>query len=272
MTQHAIPVVAPYAARSAPTERQDGDGGVSEDGRFRVRALAGEDELAVADGLAEERSAVEIASWLIGACVADATGPVGAEAAEALSVGDREVLLRAIHAATFGAVIETQVACSADCGETIAFSLNLDALAETPPEPGPVHRIRLGRRLISCRVPTGADVRRALRQNGSAAETLALACTDGKAGASEELGRALAELDPNAECALTLACPQCGRTSTVWLDAFELLRRAIAEEGGIMRQVDRLARAYGWSEAAILGMPRDRRRRYCSLVAAENAP
>ncbi|SHF99450.1 hypothetical protein SAMN02745157_3300 [Kaistia soli DSM 19436] len=270
MTQHAIPVVAPYAARSASIERQDG--GLSRDGRFWVRALAGEDELAIADGLAEEQSAVEIASRLIGACVADAAGPIGFEAAEALSIGDREVLLRAIHAATFGALIETQVACSDDCGETIAFGLDLDLLSEMPPEPGPMHRIRLGARTIACRVPTGADIRRALSHNGSAAESLALACTDGKVGASEELARALAELDPNAECTLSLACPNCGRTSTLWLDAFELLRRAIAEEGGIMRQVDRLARAYGWSEAAILDLPRDRRRRYCSLVAAENAP
>lgn len=269
MTQHAIPVVAPYAARCSPIPRQgdDGDGG-----RLWVRALSGEDELAIADGVAEQRSAVEIASSLIGACVANTDGPVGPAAAEALSFGDREVLLRAIHAATFSAVIDTQIACQANCGETIAFSIDLDALTETPPEPGPVHRIRLGRRLISCRVPTGADVREALLHSGAVADNLAFACTDGQTGTSEALARALAELDPNAECTLALVCPQCGGTSTVWLDAFEFLRRAIAEGGGILRQVDRLARAYGWSEAAILALPRDRRRRYCSLVAAENAP
>lgn len=269
MTQHAIPVVAPYAARCSPIPGQ-GHGG--DGGRLWVRALSGEDELAIADGLAEPRNAVELASSLIGACVADADGPIGAEASEALSFGDREVLLRAIHAATFGAVIDSQIACQAECGETIAFSLDLDALTAAPPEPGPVHSIRVGRRRISCRVPTGADVRQALRHAGAAAETLALACTDGQAGASEGLARALAELDPNAECALSLACPQCGGVTTVWLDGFELLRRAITEEGGILRQIDRLARAYGWSEAAILALPRDRRRLYCSLVMAENAP
>jgi hypothetical protein len=242
---------------------------------LQLRAIDGGDELALAEALAVRDSAASAGNMLIGRCgaFAEAPGPIGAHVAASLGLGDREVVLRALHRMAIGRYVEDQANC-ANCGEAIEYDLDLDQPADLPPEPGPWHRLELQGDSVECRVLTGDDLERAAGQNDPAG-TLAKSATvtHGLAGGAsgDILGAALARLDPNAETAIDLTCPVCRRITRVWLDAFDMLRRALAAGGGIMAQIHLLASTYGWTEADILALPRARRLRYCAMIAQGNA-
>lgn len=241
---------------------------------LRLRALGGADELALAEALAAGASAARAGNLLIGRCAAfaDAAAPLGMLAAADLALGDREVVLRALHVVSLGPGVEGRTAC-AHCGAAVEYDLNLDQPTERPPEPGPWHQLAIPGGTIKCRVLTGADLERAAGSvDTDSLALLADAATGGQAvsGAAgrEILGAALARLDPNAETAVSVGCPVCGRITRFWLDSFELIRRGLAAAGGVMRQIHTLAAAYGWSESEILTLPRHRRLLYCRMVAA----
>jgi hypothetical protein len=236
------------------------------DATLNVRALDGLDELTIEEACAAGQGAAQIASFLIGRCAADAKGPIGIEQARALSAGDREVVLRRIYAATFSNLLEAQVNCGAGCGELVSFEIDLAALDRVPAEAGPRHRVQIAQHVVECRVADGRDL-----ETASHGAQLALACVDGKRCDPDALASVLARLDPNAECEIKLTCPGCGCEFSSWLDGFELIRRQVWTEGGILVQVDRLASAYGWAEADILALPRDRRLRYCAIARARGA-
>jgi hypothetical protein len=236
------------------------------DATLNVRALDGHDELAINEAGAAGYSAARIVSILIGRCAAGADGAIGVEGARTLSAGDREVVLRRIYSATFSSLLEAQVDCVAGCGEPVCFAIDLAALDRAPAEAGPWHRVRIAQRVVECRVPDGGDL-----ESASDGAQLALACVDGKRCDPDALAPALARLDPNAECEIALTCPDCGCEFSSWLDGLELIRRQVRGEGGILAQVDRLASSYGWAEADILALPRERRLRYCAMVEARAA-
>jgi hypothetical protein len=52
------------------------------------------------------------------------------------------------------------------------------------------------------------------------------------------------------------------------LDGLTLLSSGASSSSRLYTEVDRLARAYHWSEEAILALPVSRRRSYLELVAA----
>lgn len=210
-----------------------------------VRALDGRDELAIEEALGRGLSAARIASIIIGRCASGSEGPVGVDGARLLSAGDREVVLRGIYSATFANMIVAQVACR--CGEPVCFEFDLGVIARVPEEAR-----------TACSVPHGADLE-------AAAEGGALALSH-----FSDPGMTT-QLDPNAECEITLTCPACKSDFSAWLDGFELIRRQVGDEGGILAQVDQLASVYGWTEADILALPRERRLRYCAFAQARAA-
>jgi hypothetical protein len=73
--------------------------------------------------------------------------------------------------------------------------------------------------------------------------------------------------DPLTDIELDLECPACGHGWSLGLDIAAFLWREIAARARrLMQEVDRLARAYGWSEAQILDLHPQRRRFYLELV------
>ncbi len=136
---------------------------------------------------------------------------------------------------------------------------------------------------IELRAPRVADVRAAsaIGDPDRAAEQLARGCVvrarrSGRQVAPARLPRAaldaidtrLAELDP-FNGPIELACPGCGRR---WAEPFDVSAFVVveleAESRSLLAEIHLLASAYGWSEDAILGLPRSRRRHYVSLVTA----
>jgi hypothetical protein len=233
--------------------------GLWQDGRLArtlaLRAINGGDELALEEAVDAGAVPAELALLLLERLS-------GAPAA-ALVAGDIEVTLRAVHAATLGPEVELAMACPAACGETLEVALPLAALAVAVPDPPENGRYRLGSDDV--RLPTGGDLAWAAR---AADPAEALAAAIGLVSGDDAVEAALARLDPNAECLIDAACPACGAPVQLAVDSLALLLRGLAHGGGILAQVDRLARTYGWSEDAILALPRRRRQRYLALIDA----
>jgi hypothetical protein len=78
---------------------------------------------------------------------------------------------------------------------------------------------------------------------------------------------ALAELDSLLDLTFVSACPACGAWIEVELDPFELLARELGTGSDrLLAEVHCLAFHYGWTEDAILDLPRTRRWRYLELL------
>ncbi|AGA89620.1 hypothetical protein Thimo_0781 [Thioflavicoccus mobilis 8321] len=74
--------------------------------------------------------------------------------------------------------------------------------------------------------------------------------------------------DPGAEIGLALICDACGHRWVANFDIAALLWDEVAARArALLDEVDRLARAYGWSEAEILGLSPVRRAAYLELVS-----
>ena len=240
--------------------------------RLQASALSGHDEMALEECLAGGASAIRAANLLLTRCASRDGKALDRQSAAALTLGDREVLLRAIYALTVSPRVGVAADCGAGCGTTLEFELDLLALPRPAPEPGPMHRLRLGKRSLLFRLPTGGDLERAVEAGEQAAAALVAACTGLKDSPQDPLLTAFETLDPNSECRIAIACPECGHDNRLYLDGFELLRRGLAADGGLLAQIDRIARAYGWSEEEILLLPRSRRLRYVAMTAARAEP
>lgn len=237
-----------------------------------VRPISGHDEILVEEALAAGGSVARAGTLLIGRCATLATKegaqtPLGSEAARSLTLGDREILFRALYTTTVSPKFAAGLPCPAGCGETIEFDLDLSTVPEICPEPGPVHHLEIMGRQAACRLLTGADLERAAGTDDPVS-SLRHACTGDDALPSDVLAQELTRLDPNAETVIDLTCAACGHETQVYLDGFELIRHALATDGGIVRQVHTLASVYGWREQDILAIPRVRRRRYCAMANA----
>ena len=210
--------------------------------------------------------------------------PIGREHVRGLTIGDRERLLLALYAASFGGTAETVILCGA-CGAMAELPLDLDAMLDAPASApsSPEHSLNVRHARLRLRLLTGADQERAARlaltDPDRAAEMLRRACIVAAAGRKgaldpaeigtdidEPLEAALRSLDPWAETIISVECPNCGGEVRGTLDALSLLSSRLGPPGAIPLDVDRLARAYHWSEEAILALPTARRQRYLALL------
>src|SRR6266536_3297301 len=219
----------------------------------QLRPLTGFDESALAEAV--QATPAERTTALLSRCVLRLGGrdEVGPEDVRRLTVGDREALLLHVRGTTFGERLQCVVGCPAEgCGEA------LDLYERD-----------------GCRfpLPTGADQEAAARLADALEAAVALLlerCVEAGAPA-RDLSPVMAELDPQAELVLTLACPACGDEFEVPFDAGDFLARELAGVRDLERDVHRLALHYHWSEPEILALTVDRRRRYLELLAEELA-
>jgi len=255
-----------------------------------LRAVTGDDELASAE-LPAQACMAERATVLLSRTITRLDDLPGGsrDVARSLSVGDRERLLLELHALSYGPVLDVVGACRrAECGEQFEISMSVRDLIRRPeiaaaaehvaPLGGEGGRIRF-------RLPTGADqeesavlARRDLEQASRLLlDRCVIAVEEGAAPDAIALRELLAErlsaLDPQAETIVEVACPACAETSSVLVDAGALIFGRMASARRLMSEVDRIARAYHWSEAEILALPVDRRRAYLGIIAdMETAP
>jgi len=225
----------------------------------------------------QEQPATRRALLLLKAACTDETPAVLA----ALPVGRRDVRLLRLRARTFGSVLESEVRCPA-CSERLEFSVDVDELlADADEEPvEPMHLQREGYE-ITFRLPGSSDLLDlALGPEPPEARALLGRCllhiscqgkdTDVEAlpeAVASAVSEAMAEADPYADLHLALACPACGHA---WQAPFDVVAYFWVELEGwgqrLLREVHRLARAYGWREADILAMSAWRRQQYLNLL------
>jgi len=211
-----------------------------------------------------------------------------------LSIGRRDALLLAAREQTFGGNLSGTARCP-DCAALLEFSARTSDLRAGPEiEDGPDEAPRAFRVTLTpqgpsgpathliYRLPTGGDllalrgvagvetVRRALAGRcileatwGGAAVPASELPDDLLAALADEMsGR-----DPQAEILLDLACPACGRVWQALLDIAAFFWTELAAEAKrLLREVDALARAYGWREADILMLSPRRRQAYLEMV------
>ena len=250
-----------------------------------LRGLTGADELML-DEAASEYPATRATRLLaaVTARIGD-IAPVTPDIVRGLTVGDRERLLLGCTMATFGPEIDVVARCPHDeCRELADLSVSLSDLLEpvAPSDRPREHRLEIatddGIRELRFRLPTGTDqeavAAQAVADPWSGAASLLDRCLIAVPGSrrheQEEaaVSDAIAGLDPACEWAAEADCPACGRPVRTLLDGLTLLSSGASSGGRLYTEIDRLARAYHWSEEAILALPVGRRRRYLDLVAA----
>jgi hypothetical protein len=211
-----------------------------------------------------------------------------------LSVGQRDALLVAAREQTFGDELAALARCP-DCGELLEFAARTADLKAGPavedlPDPVPrSFRVALPpaglpgpTAHVVYRLPTAGDLiaLQDVADVESARRALAGRCIqeatwDGAAIPAHELpGDLLAALaaemsarDPQAEVLLDLTCPACGSRWQALFDIAAFFWAELAAEAKrLLREVDALARAYGWREVDILALSPRRRQAYVDLV------
>jgi hypothetical protein len=256
-----------------------------------LRPLTGEDEAFLLDSAALPPA--RRTTLLLARCLArlGPWEPVPADAVRALTVGDREALLLHLRRLSLGGDRVSCVLCcpAPSCGERMDLDLAMDDLLEPPyagaapwhdavfSEGGASWRVRF-------RLPTGADQEEAAplvaTDAGAAAMLILRRCIESvereDGGPTEPIPPAvaagladrMASLDPQAELALQLTCPACGRDFSSQLDAAAYFFQELAGgAAGLWREVHFLAFYYHWSEAEILCLSGGKRRLYLGLLA-----
>lgn len=257
-----------------------------------LRAPRGHDEQALTREVGAT-AAVELIDRLL----LDVPGTtVGPGCAWRLAVADRDRLLAAIYADSFGDRVESEVPCAA-CAEASQIDFSLAALvAQTTSEArvgleqqisGPdaegVYALDDGLRF---RIPTSADQLAVLelapdRRRVALLQRCIVAVDDAQARRTasdvsrETLARveaAMAAVGPVLDLDLPVSCHACGATRMVRFDIQRFLLAAFAHERRyFIREIHYLACAYGWSLGEILELPRDERRAFVRLVTAERS-
>jgi hypothetical protein len=209
------------------------------------------------------------------------SAPAGPDELARLPLGRRDARLLDLHAALAGRILEATASCPA-CGEHTDFAVDAHALpapAGEPVEPAPVE---IGGYSVSWRSPDSRDVAAAAETGDAAAaervllERCVTAATgpEGEVDAStlpsdvrDALAHAMAEADPLGEVLVNVACPACETEFVADLDVGGFVWAELqARARRVLREVDVLARAYGWTEAEVLSLPPPRRAAYLALV------
>lgn len=184
-------------------------------------------------------------------------------------LGTVNAALLRLHALVLGQRLDLLADCPR-CGSICESEIDCLAIANSAGSgPGPFS-LALGETPVAFRLPTSADLAAAARDNGepghALARRIAVDCE-----VTEELAVALAEgvaeADPLARIELALRCPDCDARwsaplyviDVIWTELRSLANRLVLD-------VARLAQAFGWSEADILGMSARRRQRYLDLL------
>ncbi|MDT8760904.1 hypothetical protein MZO42_19565 [Sphingomonas psychrotolerans] len=201
----------------------------------------------------------------------------------ALPLGARDAILLDLREQLFGIDLATVTACPS-CSEQLEAGFSLDQV-RTPALPageadliamvaGREIRFRPPATADLLAIPAGADaaaVRTILLERCVTARD-----TDGTrlapdalpASAIPPIIEGMARADPQAVVELRLTCAACGHGFVAIFDIAAFLMREIhGWARQMLRDIDSLARAYGWREADILALSPTRRQVYVEMAA-----
>jgi len=202
-------------------------------------------------------------------------------------IGTRDAALMRLHESLFGGALHTRTACP-HCGEQVELPFRvgdvLAGAAAPSDEPRSLSLEQHGH-AIDYRLPTSDDLLAVTGAGDSAAiaaQRLMQRCVSRARRGGDELdaaalpddvvaalGDAMAQHDPQADVRIALACPACGEHSQAHFDIVSYLWSELDDWAQrVLADVHVLARAYGWSEDAILALSPSRRQIYLEMVSA----
>lgn len=225
--------------------------------------------------------------------------PVPEDVVRELLVADREWLLLRLRRTTFGDRVQGDLYCPwPDCGQRVSVDFSIDDVpVRAAADPRPVYEVTLpppggesgAGPCVQFRLPNGGDVEelaplagrnaahasillltRCLRRIGEVtepdADLVAALPAPVRAGIEGEMERVAPAVDHELET----PCSECGRPFAAAFDVRRFLFGELRTDVALLyREVHCLAYHYHWSEAEIMGMPRDRRRTYLDVLAGE---
>jgi hypothetical protein len=195
--------------------------------------------------------------------------PADHDTVRQLSVGDRRVLLNQLACLMAGPRFWLSVRCGS-CDTPFDLCIDRKALPVKPGGAGyPVTTVATEQGVVQVRVPTGGDQEAIAGgpDDETAEELLLSRCMAGvdvsRLGEQDRarVAAAIDDLAPQIAETVTTDCPSCGETNQVPIPTDP----TTWEAGRIFEEIHALARAYGWSEDAIVSLPRSRRTRYLRL-------
>ncbi|MEQ9498465.1 MAG: hypothetical protein RIT81_16440 [Deltaproteobacteria bacterium] len=194
---------------------------------------------------------------------------------DALPVSDRVRALLVVTDLT-GGTATVQHSCTA-CGELLELPLPLRDIAERTPRSAPQLSLSRDGSSWKLRLPTTRDQLGWTRRT-SRADALRGLVVEGPADAAtddawcEAVDARFAEHDPLVDFTISTACPACRHPTRIEVDLEALAIAALRRHRGeLLWIVHRLALAYHWDEATILGLPADRRRVYLAMIEESGA-
>ena len=186
-------------------------------------------------------------------------------------IGERDGSLLRLREAWFGTRIEAIARCPT-CNETLEIAFETSDVLTEAPKSREYFEIDTAGRCVKFRLPTTADLVEAAHHNGAEASQCLLGRCVMEAKELPQTSidtvlQAMAEADPQADVQIALSCSNCRHS---WSLAFDIVSHLWGEVEDwahrMLREVGRLASAYGWSEQEILVMSALRRRRYIELI------
>jgi hypothetical protein len=187
------------------------------------------------------------------------------------TLGERNAALLRLRQKLFGDALKSCVECP-QCREQLEFTLSGRALLGSAPVPDCTHA-QLGE--LRVRMPTSRDLASFAGETDEARASdmllKRLVDADAAHGAitGDELSAALEAADPRMDVSLDLSCPACTHSWAAPFDVPAFLWEEIdVRARRLLDEVHALARAYGWSEGAILALSNARRRAYLERVLA----
>ncbi len=191
---------------------------------------------------------------------------------ERLPLGVRDRQLLRLRDEWFGSAFDALVDCP-HCNAPVELTFDGSSLADGTPE-RTTFVCTIDGHEVEARLPDTTDLLAVAdsADEDEARRRLAARClVHGAETLDDEgvhaLAKAMEEADPAGDRSVTIRCPDCGQE---WEAIFEpgnfLWREVDAAAIRLLRDVDALAAAYGWSEEAILGLSPTRRSIYLGMV------
>jgi hypothetical protein len=190
-----------------------------------------------------------------------------------LSIGERDTRLLQLRTAVFGPQADAFAECPR-CAERLEFRFDTGRIGQPNGAKETPNELEVSGRRVPFRLPTSRDLAEtaAAPDPSSALRRLAERCVFGidlPNDAIEALSGAILAADPQAEISLDFTCPACSHRWDLLFEIAEFLWTELAAQARhLLREIDALARAYGWTEREILTLPAQRRQSYMELVTA----
>jgi len=203
-----------------------------------------------------------------------------------LSIGERDARLLQLRTVLFGSRAEGFAECP-ECTERVEFPFDTANFAQPKAPTASVQEIEIHGMRLEFRLPTSRDLAEVVKAPDSATALRLLIerciCSHRPLSGRENehrdhklpdetvvaISRAVLDADPRAEIILELDCPFCAHRWKLLFDVGEFLWLEIsAQAQRLLREIDALARAYGWTEREILSLPARRRQTYLELIPA----